>query len=264
MLHEHDVVDTDALFTIDPVTMKIKAEGPVKALRQGEHASEVFTFSMPRHIEGHDMALCNVVEVHYDNISSDTRRPETNSSYDTVDNFSVSGESEDTVTWSWLVKRDAVEHPGTLNFDFRFACVAEDGIVKYEKFTEIYESIPVNKRIYNKEKIAADNVDALERFRAEILETVGKGSTATIGSVELLADNWTGESNLYSQVVEIEGVTENSQVDLTPSVEQLTVFYEKDLTFVTENENGVVTVYAIGQKPTNDYTVQVTITEVVV
>ena len=51
-------------------------------------------------------------------------------------------------------------------------------------------------------------------------------------------------------------------MDLTPSVEQLAVFYDKDLTFVTENEDGVVTVYAIGQKPTNDYTIQVTITEV--
>ena len=39
-------------------------------------------------------------------------------------------------------------------------------------------------------------------------------------------------------------------------------FYEKDITFVTENEGGVVTVYVIGQKPTNDYTIQVTITEV--
>lgn len=85
---------------------------------------------------------------------------------------------------------------------------------------------------------------------------------ATIGVVELLADKWEGGDNLYSQVVSIDGVTENSQVDLTPSVEQLTVFYEKDLTFVTENEGGVVTVYAIGQKPTNDYMIQVTITEV--
>ena len=62
--------------------------------------------------------------------------------------------------------------------------------------------------------------------------------------------------------MEIEGVTENSQVDLTPDVQQLAIFYNKDLTFVTENEEGVVTVYAIGQKPTNDYTIQVTITEV--
>lgn len=85
---------------------------------------------------------------------------------------------------------------------------------------------------------------------------------ATIGEVELLAAKWVGSNNIFSQVVTIPGVTENSQVDLTPSVEQLAVFYEKDLTFVTENEGGVVTVYAIGQKPTNDYEIQVTITEV--
>jgi hypothetical protein len=91
---------------------------------------------------------------------------------------------------------------------------------------------------------------------------VQTGSTAAIGTVNLLAANWVGSENLYSQVVIIEGVTENSQVDLTPSVDQLVVFYEKDLTLVTENDGGVVTVYAIGQKPTNDYTIQVTITEV--
>ena len=90
----------------------------------------------------------------------------------------------------------------------------------------------------------------------------GAGKTARIGEVELLSSAWVGEGNLYSQVVNIEGVTENSQVDLTPSVEQLVIFYEKDLSFVTENEDGVVTVYAIGQKPANDYTIQVTITEV--
>jgi hypothetical protein len=91
---------------------------------------------------------------------------------------------------------------------------------------------------------------------------IESGSIARIGEAVLLVGNWNGSNNLYSQVVNIDGVTKNSQVDLTPSVEQLAAFYEKDLTFVTENENGVVTVYAIGQKPTNDYTIQVTITEV--
>lgn len=88
------------------------------------------------------------------------------------------------------------------------------------------------------------------------------GDKPKIREVTLLADAWVGEDNLYHQVVTIEGVTENSQVDLTPSVEQLLIFYDKDLSFVTENEDGTVTVYAIGQKPTNDYTIQVTITEV--
>jgi hypothetical protein len=93
----------------------------------------------------------------------------------------------------------------------------------------------------------------------------GGGTTAKIGEVKLLASAWTaceGSEHLYSQPVTIKGVTERSQVDLTPSVDQLVIFYEKDLTFVTENDGGEVTVYAIGQKPTNDYTIQVTITEV--
>lgn len=93
-------------------------------------------------------------------------------------------------------------------------------------------------------------------------EVVKYANAPQIGSVTLLKDAWVGEDNLYHQVVEIDGVAVNSQVDLTPSVEQLLVFYEKDITFVTKNLGGVVTVYAVGQKPTRDYTVQVTITEV--
>ena len=87
-------------------------------------------------------------------------------------------------------------------------------------------------------------------------------SSAKIGIVNLLADRWEGGGNLFYQVVNIDGATKNSQIDLTPSVDQLVIFHEKDLTFVTENDDGVITVYAIGQKPLNDYTIQVTITEV--
>lgn len=88
------------------------------------------------------------------------------------------------------------------------------------------------------------------------------GSSVVLGEVTLRAANWVGAGSPYSQVVQIAGVTEYSQVDLKPSVEQLAIFHEKDLAFVTENENGVVTVYAIGDRPTNDYTMQVSITEV--
>lgn len=103
------------------------------------------------------------------------------------------------------------------------------------------------------------NADDVAKIMAEVNKSL---SPAKIGYVNLPAANWVDEdNNLYSQVVAIEGVTERSQVDLTPNVEQLAIFYEKDLTFVTENEGGTVTVYAIGQKPQNDYTIQVTITE---
>lgn len=97
---------------------------------------------------------------------------------------------------------------------------------------------------------------------ADFAKKMAQEMSAKIGEVTLYASKWYGEGNLFSQVVRIPEVTRNSQVDLTPSAEQLAVFYEKDLALVTENDEGVVTVYAIGQKPQNDYTIQVTITEV--
>ena len=108
-------------------------------------------------------------------------------------------------------------------------------------------------------KAMSDYADAKEN-----LGSITGGGTARIADVELLASKWQGSTYPYSQVVSIPGVTEFSQVDLTPSVEQLAIFYNKDLAFVTENEDGVVTVYAIGQKPAKDYTIQCTITEVII
>ena len=90
------------------------------------------------------------------------------------------------------------------------------------------------------------------------------GGTPILTNVTLPASNWVGADSLYSQVVTIDGVTPYSKVDLLPSVEQLAIFHNKDVTFVTENEDGVVTVYAIGDKPLLDYTMQAQITEVVV
>jgi hypothetical protein len=85
-----------------------------------------------------------------------------------------------------------------------------------------------------------------------------------IADITLLAANWVGDASPYSQVVQIDGVTQYSQVDLTPSVEQLVIFHEKDLTLTAKNVGGVVTVYAVGQRPENDYVMQATIKEVAV
>lgn len=87
---------------------------------------------------------------------------------------------------------------------------------------------------------------------------------AKLANVTLRASAWSGSDGLYSQVVTIDGTTAYSKVDLLPSVEQLAIFYNKDVTFMTENDDGVITVYAIGERPANDYTLQVSITEVVV
>ena len=88
--------------------------------------------------------------------------------------------------------------------------------------------------------------------------------TKILSNATLLADGWVGESGQYAQVVEIPGVTPYSKVDLQPSIEQLEIFHDKDLAFVAENDDGIVTVYVLGDKPANDYIMQVTITEVTV
>lgn len=133
--------------------------------------------------------------------------------------------------------------------------------------------IVVEDTIYDEETEveSTSEFSALTKLIAEVQElkkelgngsSSGSGSSVTVAEVTLLAANWVGEDSPYSQVVEMDGVTEYSQVDLKPSVEQLTIFHDKDLAFVTENDDGVVTVYAIGDKPANDYTIQVSITEV--
>lgn len=101
------------------------------------------------------------------------------------------------------------------------------------------------------------------------IDSIGKIERQVIAStlpritwISVLASNWEGVESPYSQVVDIEGITEYSKVDLLPSVEQLTIFHNKDVAFVTENDGGIVTVYAIGDKPILDYTIQAQITEV--
>jgi hypothetical protein len=112
---------------------------------------------------------------------------------------------------------------------------------------------------------------------AKMLEHIEDGIVALCNAVKLLrkntggsrisyltiyADKWVGTDSPYSQVVEVVGATNTSQIDITPSAEQLSIFHKKDLAFVAENEDGVITVSAVGQKPESDYTLQVTITEV--
>lgn len=94
------------------------------------------------------------------------------------------------------------------------------------------------------------------------INTVAARSLVRTVSVSLLASKWVETDGIYSQTVTIADTTPYSKVDLQPSVEQLAIFYDKDVSFATENEGGVITVYCVGQKPTNDYVIQATVTEV--
>ena len=80
--------------------------------------------------------------------------------------------------------------------------------------------------------------------------------------VSISAANWTGDTAPYSQVITVNGVTANSKVDLQPTAAQILELQEADIMLMAENDNGTVTIYALGGIPTSDYTMQALITEV--
>lgn len=287
MSHKHDIVDTGKHFTIDPLLRTITTKTRKLVLSQGDHNSERYTFEIPRIVEGHDMSLCNHIEIHYDNISGNTN--------EVFEDFYVINDAivnDNTLQFSWLISGNATRLAGNLQFWINFSCTDENNEIIYAWGTDTFKSVRVLENNRNTQSVIATFPDVLEQWRSDIFsDVVGNisdkdiaavlsaylekhpitsGSTATLGTIELLANNWVQVENnehLYRQDVIISGVDENidikkCQVDLAPSAEQLTIFYDKDLTFVTENEDGIVTVFALGQKPENDYTMQVTLTEV--
>lgn len=101
--------------------------------------------------------------------------------------------------------------------------------------------------------------------REEMLEMTNKVAPSP-ASVTLYKDRWASNADgtMWHQEVVVANatITPYSKVDLQLSAEQIAIFYEKDLAFVAENDNTVVTVYSIGRKPENDYVIQATVSEV--
>lgn len=165
----------------------------------------------------------------------------------------------------------------------------DGGIVSTPRFTMIVNEKVINSddiNISDEDKTAIDNMIAaevarqdaekervqadaarrmeLDAFKASVNAALDslQLAAAVITEITLYASEWVGDASPYSQELNIEGVTEYSKVDLQPDADLLAIFHEKDLALVAENEDGVVTVYAIGDKPTRDYTMQASITEV--
>ena len=173
MSHEkHSVYDTDFHLIIDPITRKISTESKKITLMQYDHNSERITFEIPRFIDGHDMSLCDEVQVHYINTDS-TNKENTNSGIYIIDDLQVSPDSEEVVIGSWLVSQNATQYSGSLSFILRFACISETNVVEYQWFTDIYSVISIAKGIYNVEAITdIESVDVLAAWKRSIMKMI--------------------------------------------------------------------------------------------
>lgn len=108
-------------------------------------------------------------------------------------------------------------------------------------------------------------VDAVAREMAQAaMEAAGSGSVQYAKEVELLAANWqTEKEGRYYQTFDIPKANANSKMDVGLSETALEIMQDKVLTLTATFRDGVTRVYAIGDKPTQDFIVHITFEDVV-
>ena len=171
MSHNSKIKDTETHFIINPETRVItNASASNNTIVQYDHNSERFTFEMPRYVDGHDMMESTIVRIHYRNAAS-TNLLKTNGVY-TPDDLAVSGEDENTITFSWLLSSATSQYIGSLHFSIQFLCLDGDTIV-YAWNTSVYKDVVILESINNSDEVAAEINDALIAITEELKSELG-------------------------------------------------------------------------------------------
>ena len=156
MPHKHSVYDTDMHFRIDAETRAIINQSQVrKKLIQYDHKSERLTFELPKEIDGHDMSLCDKIEIHYMNVGSNVG--EVSADMYVVDDKQISKDDTKVVIFSWLIGSSATVYAGSLTFMIRFLC-HDSGLITYSWGTDMYKGISVGEAYNNGDMVGNDNL----------------------------------------------------------------------------------------------------------
>lgn len=107
------------------------------------------------------------------------------------------------------------------------------------------------------------NFDIIDR-QMKLNQNMAASATTTTPSRATisLTDTWAGESSPYTQTVTVSGatITNDSKIDLLPNATVLAQMIEDGTTAMwIQNDNGVLTTYAMGNAPTVALTVQCTV-----
>lgn len=173
MTHIHPTYDNDKRVVINGITRDVVVSDANKpVLIQYDNNSEVVTFEIDRYVEGHDLALSNKVEVHYNNLDAAGRRS-SKGLYEATD-LRVNPDNKTTVLVSWYISDKATQYEGSLNFVLSFSCLEDDVYNVYRWNSHIatfYVSAGIN------------NTDYLENTYADVLE-MWKQTLFGIGDTE--------------------------------------------------------------------------------
>lgn len=92
---------------------------------------------------------------------------------------------------------------------------------------------------------------------------IGAQSENRLSTVTLAVNSWTENGSNFSQIISISGIGINDKIDVQPNGNVINQMLNDGVVAIYfGNENGVVTAYSVGAKPTADLTVQVTLSEV--
>lgn len=196
MGHLHPVYDTDPHFHIDPVSRAITHTTPEKLiLIQGDHNSQVYTFDIPRYVDGHDMMLCNLVQVHYINTDGTNSMNRSTGFYEVLD-MQVSPEDPTVCVGSWLISKNATTFVGRLSFALRFACMNGTKLT-YNWNSAVYDGVAVSTGYDYSDTMTDDYNDILEQWYWELLNAGVTGVNVVDEAKEKAIDEI--ESVLYSR-----------------------------------------------------------------
>lgn len=173
-IHDHTVSDSDSYFIIDPDSREITNAAAVKnTVMQFDHMSEIYTFEVPRYVEGHDMTLCNRARVHFINV--DGKTGEEHRDVAEMDDLRVDPEDENRVLSTWTIRREATQLAGNLSFAVQYMCVADDGEVVYEWHTDIYSDVDVKRSLNNSEAAVIEYTNILEEWYQKLFSSESSG-----------------------------------------------------------------------------------------
>lgn len=167
MSHNDKIKDCDAFFEVDPITRQIKNMTPAKiVLMQGDHNSEKFTFTLPRYIEGHDMAESAGAKLHYKNVA----KPDVFGMYEMAD-LQIDEDNAEKVKCSWLISGNATKEAGSIAFLIEFECY-EGSELAYRWHTAPFSGISIGETFGFSAEIAAQYADVLEQWEQRISNTL--------------------------------------------------------------------------------------------
>lgn len=185
MAHNDLIIDSDGHFLIDPVTREITNQSDKNVLIQYDHNSERLTFEVDNIVEGHSLAECNRVEIHYINVATDKRSQV--SDFYPVDDLKLENGK---LTFSWLVSRNVTQLVGGVSFVVRFICMEGDTEV-YSWGTAKSDVLEVAESINNAGLVNEDYSDIISQWYSML---VGSG-TVGVNKVEEAKNNAIAEIN---------------------------------------------------------------------